>query len=131
MEVNNLNVSPPPRVSDKRIIRQASYSLVFIALLAAISFAAYSFGVKNNHTQVLGTETITTPTPYPTLPPIPTLFPTTPTPTLTPSPTPKIQITIKPLLKNPHIFQLVTPTPIPTPISLQKIQKSVQNIPSL
>jgi hypothetical protein len=81
MEDTHPDIPPVVRTSDKRIMRQASYSFAFISLLTVVSIGIYLFGIKPGNTRVLGTETIVTPTPYPTLPPIPTLIPTTPTPT--------------------------------------------------
>jgi hypothetical protein len=103
------DIPPVTRASDKKIVRRATYSFVFIAFLAVVSLGAYIFGTRNSQpSRVLGTETLITPTLYPTLPPIPTLIPTTPTPT------PKIKITLAPLPKNLHLknTQIV---PIATP----------------
>jgi hypothetical protein len=81
MEDTNIDIPPFVRASDKRIIRQASNSFAFIALLAVISLGTYIFGTQGRNLRVLGTETVIAPSPFPTLPPIPTLIPTTPTPT--------------------------------------------------
>jgi hypothetical protein len=123
MEDIHPDIPPVTRASDKRVIRQAAYSFAFIAVLATMSVGAYFLGNHQANTKVLGTEIIVSPTPYPTLPPIPTLIPTPPgyKPLITI--TPKV-IPIKPGLK---LQAIPTNTPTPTLKPVLIIQKPIKN----